>query len=122
MNIRAIKTISVAIILAFGIVAIGASCAQADDNGLVAFFKKLFKYPVKTTENVVHTTGHAVENTGGVAESAVRHTGEVATGQLEKTGELITEPVQKTGDMSYQLISETAGAPVKAAEEVQAEE
>jgi hypothetical protein len=100
----------------------GTSVWAAEENSLGAFFRKLFKYPVKTTENVANTAGHAVSNTGGVAESAVRNTGAVVTGDIGKTGDIVAEPVSRTVNTAGALVSETAGAPVKAAEDVQKEE
>lgn len=114
------KVIAVAV-LAIAVCAFSGA-ARAEDNGVVAFFKKVFKYPVKTTENVANTTGHAVANTGGVVEAAARNTGEVATGHLEKTGDIVAEPAGKTANTAGALLSETAGSPVKAAEDVQKEE
>lgn len=109
-----------------GLIVFAAACsgvaeAAEEGGGFGAFLKKLFKYPVKTSENLANTAGHAVANTGGVAEAAARNTGAVAIGRLEKTGDIVAEPTAKTVDMAGQLLSETAGSPIKAAEDVQQE-
>jgi hypothetical protein len=99
----------------------GVSAWAAEENSLGSFFRKLFKYPVKTTENVANTAGHAASNTGGVAASAVQNTGAVLSGDLAKTGDIVAEPAGRTVNTAGALVSETAGAPVKAAEDVQKE-
>jgi len=96
-----------------------AGSAHAEDNGFVSFFKKVFNYPVKTTENAAHATGNVVSNTGGVAASAVDNTGATLSGKIDRAPHIIADPVAKAVNMTGQAASEVAGAPVKAAEDVQ---
>ena len=121
MNKSQIRVFVFVGVIAFTAAASGVAEAAEEGGGFGAFLRKLFKYPVKTSENVANTAGHAVANTGGVAEAAARNTGAVATGHLEKTGDVVAEPTGKTANMAGQLVSETVGAPVKAAEDVQKE-
>ena len=116
------KKVSTLAVLSAVIAFTVAAPAFAEEGGLGGFFRKLFKYPVKTTENVANATGHVVENTGGVVAAAASNTGAVVTGDISKTPNIVTEPVEKTANMTGQALSETAGAPVKAAEDVAAEE
>ena len=107
---------SAALIVGIAIV-FASSTAHAEDNGFTSFWKRVFKYPVKTTENVANTTGHALSNTGGVAASAAHNTGATLSGDFDKAGQIVAEPVARTVNTSGALISETAGSPVKAAED-----
>ena len=94
--------------------------AFADENPVANFFKKLFKFPVKTTEDVGGATAGGVENTGGVLQATGRNIGATLTGESEKVD--VAEPLHKTGAGVEDFVSGVAGAPVKAIEEIEAEE
>ena len=96
-----------------------ASFAASDsENSVTGFFRKLFHYPVKATQETAGMTANTLQNTG---EKVIAATGEntaaVVTGDVAKTGELVTDPVVGTLQTAGQTTAETAQIPVKAAEE-----
>lgn len=110
------------VLVAISVLAFSAGTAFAEDNGFVAFWKKVFKYPVKTGENLANTVGATGSHIGGAGEALVRNTGATLSGDTSKAGQIIAEPVVKTGNAGAALVSGTAGAPVKAYEDVQSEQ
>ena len=92
--------------------------ASDSENSLTGFFRKLFHYPVKATQETAGMTANTLQNTG---EKVVAKTGEntaaVVTGDLAKTGQLVADPVVGSAQTVGQTASETVQIPVKAAEE-----
>ncbi len=101
---------------------LGSGAAYAEDNGFVAFWKKVFKYPVKTGENLANTVGATGSHIGGAGDALVRNTGATLAGDTSKAGQIVAEPAAKTVNAGGALVSGTAGAPVKAYEDVQKEQ
>ena len=95
--------------------------AEKSENSVTGFFRRLFNYPVKATQETAETVGATASNVG---EKVVAATGEntvaVVSGDLSKTGELIADPVVGTAETAGQTVSETVQIPVKAAEETPA--
>ena len=91
------------------------------ENGVTSFFRRLFNYPVKATQETADTVGTTASNVG---EKVIAATGEntaaVVTGDLSKTGELVTDPIVGTAETTGQTVAETVQIPVKAAEETPA--
>ena len=99
----------------------GTSFAASDtENSLTGFFKRLFNYPAKATQQTAGMTANALQNTG---EKVVSKTGEnteaILKGNVAKTGDLVVAPVVGTAQTTGQAVSETAQIPVKAAAEEQ---
>ena len=99
----------------------GSSAAYAEENGFVSFWRKVFHWPVKTTENVGNAVGATGSYVGGAGDAMVRNTGATLAGDTSKAGQIVAEPVVKTGQAAGALASGTAGAPIKAYEDVQKE-
>ena len=103
----------------FSLSMISVSFAASDsENSVTGFFRRLFHYPVKATQETAGMTANTLQNTG---EKVIAKTGEntaaVVTGDLAKTGQLVADPVVGTLETAGQTTSETAQIPVKAAEE-----
>ncbi len=90
-------------------------------NSVTGFFRRLFNYPVKATQETAETVGHTASNVG---EKVIAATGEntaaIVTGDLSKTGELVADPIVGTAETAGQTVAETVQIPVKAAEETPA--
>ena len=88
------------------------------ENSLTGFFKRLFNYPVKATQQTASMTANTLNNTG---EKVISKTGEntekVLKGDVAKTGDLVVQPVVGAAQTTGQAVAETAQVPVKAAEE-----
>ncbi len=102
---------------------IPASAAETKTgNGVTSFFRRLFNYPVKATQETAQDAGATLSNVG---EKVVSKTGEntaaIVSGDLGKTGNLVGDPVVGTAQTAGQTVSETVQIPVKAAEESPAE-
>ena len=105
----------------FSLSMVSVSFAASDsENSVTGFFRRLFNYPAKATQETVGMTANTLQNTG---EKVIAKTGEntaaVVTGDFEKTGQLVTDPVVGTLETAGQTTSETVQIPVKAAEEPQ---
>lgn len=92
--------------------------ASESEKSITGFFKRLFNYPVKATQETGKMTGNALSNTG---EKVISKTGEntqaIVSGDLSKTGNLVVDPVVGAAQNTGQAVSETVQIPVKAAEE-----
>jgi len=105
------------LVILLGIASLFPMSALAEgENPLAEGVKKTVQYPLKTAENLMHATGHAVENTGGVLQATGENIGETLSGEGDQVE--LGEPMEKTGAMTKQMVEETFGAPVKAAEQV----
>ena len=87
-------------------------------NSVTGFFRKLFNYPVKATQETAQTTGTTLSNVGEkVVSKTGENTAEGLRGDLSQTGNLVVDPVVGTAQTVGQTVSETVQIPVKAAEE-----
>ena len=94
------------------------SYAAENENSLTGFFRNLFHYPVKATQETAGMTANTLQNTGEkVVSKAGENTAGVLQGDLSKTGNLVTDSVQGSAETVGQTASETVQIPVKAAEE-----
>ncbi|MCG3175986.1 MAG: hypothetical protein MOGMAGMI_00924 [Candidatus Omnitrophica bacterium] len=92
--------------------------AGETEKSVTGFFRRLFNYPVKATQETAGTTQRTLENTGEkVLSTAGENTAAIAGGEVQKTGELAAEIVTGTLETTGQTVAETAQIPVKAAEE-----
>jgi hypothetical protein len=96
----------------------GVSYAAEGENSLTGFFRRLFHFPVKATQETAEMTGNTLQNTGEkVVSKAGENTAEVLQGDVAKTGELAGDLVTGTAETTGQTASETVQIPAKAAEE-----
>ena len=109
-----------ALIALFSVSLVSVSFAETSstENSLTGFFKRLFNYPVKATQQTASMTANTLNNTG---EKVVAKTGEntsaVLHGDVAKTTNIVTDNVKGTAETTGQAVSETAQIPVKSAEE-----
>lgn len=111
-----------AVVVSYGVASPGAFAAEEKSgNSVTSFFRRLFNYPVKATQETAETVGQTASNVG---EKVVAETGEntaaILTGDLSKTGEFVADPVIGTAETVGQTVAETVQIPVKAAEETPA--
>jgi hypothetical protein len=83
------------------------SAAEAKaGNSVTSFFRRLFNYPVKATQETAQDAGTTLSNVG---EKVVSKTGEntaaIVSGDLEKTGNLVADPVVGTAETVGQTVS-----------------
>ena len=97
-----------------------AAFAADGENSVTGFFRRLFKFPVKTAEQTGSMTANTVQNTGAAVANVGENTAAVVTGDLPKVGNLAGEAVQNTAETAGQTVAETAQIPSKAAEEASA--
>ena len=96
----------------------GVSSAADNENSLTGFFRNLFHYPVKATQETAGMTANTLNNTGEkVLSKAGENTAAVLQGDIAKTGNLAADAVKGTAETTGQTASETVQIPVKAAEE-----
>ena len=112
-----------ALVALFSISMVSVSFAEASntENTLTGFFKRLFNYPVKATQETANMTANTLQNTG---EKVIAKTGEntaaVVTGDVAKTANIVTDSVQGVAETTGQTVAETAQIPVAAAGEEKA--
>ena len=90
------------------------------ENGVTAFFKRLFNYPVKATQETADVVGTAASNTGEkVIAPTAENVGAIVTGDVAKTGDLIAEPIVGVAETTGQAVAETVQIPANVAQEEQ---
>ena len=98
----------------------GVSYASDSENSVTGFFRRLFNYPVKATQETAGMTANTLNNTGEKVVSKVgENTAGILQGDLAKTGNLAADAVTGTAETTGQTASETVQVPVKAADEEQ---
>ncbi len=110
------KVLVASLIGLFSLSLISTAFAAASDseNSVTGFFRRLFNYPVKATQETGEMTANTLNNTG---EKVLSNTGgAIAGGDL---GGVVAQPVVGTLETTGQTVSETVQIPVKAAEENQ---
>lgn len=113
------KKIFVGALLGISILSLsGVSFAAEGENSLTGFFRRLFHYPAKATQETAGMAANTLNNTGEkVLSAAGENTAEILQGDLGQSGALVTDTVQGTAETVGQTASETVQIPVKAAEE-----
>lgn len=107
-----------AIVVLVGLSAPAYADAGEAENSVTGFFRRLFNYPVRASEEAAGTTARAVENSGEkILSTAGENTAAIAGGEIERTGELAAEVVTGTLETTGQAVAEVAQIPAKAAEE-----
>ena len=107
------KALGIGFIGLFSLTLISTAFAASDsENSLTGFFRWLYNYPVKPTQNSGEMTANTLNNTG---EKVLSNTGKnIAKGDV---GGVVAQPVVGSLQTTGQTASETAQIPVKAAEE-----
>ena len=96
--------------------------ASNSERSVTGFFRRLFNYPVKATQETAGMTVNTLQNTGEkVVAKTAENTSEVLKGDVAQTGDLVKDNVTGVAETAGQTVSETAQVPVKAAEENTAE-
>ena len=114
------KFVPLAVVGAFVLVFAQSAFAEAGstERSVTGFFKRLFHYPVKATQETAGMTANTLQNTG---EKVMSKTGEntaaVLTGDIAKTPNIVGDAAMGTAQTTGQTVSETVQIPVKAAEE-----
>lgn len=104
--------------LSFSMVSSAFAEASNSERSVTGFFRRLFNYPVKATQETAGMTANTLQNAGEkIVEPIAKDTTAVLTGQPEKVADLVAEPTKGTLETAGQTASETAQVPVKAAEE-----
>ena len=85
--------------------------ASTSERSVTGFFRRLFNYPVKATQETAEMTGNTLQNTG---EKVLAKTGEELS---QGNPEGLVQPVVGAAETTGQTASETVQIPVKAAEE-----
>ena len=105
-------------IFSLSMVSVSFAAASDSENSVTGFFRRLFHYPVKATQETAGMTANTLQNTG---EKVVAKTGEntasVVTGDVAKTPNIVGDAVVGTAQTAGQTTAETVQVPVKAAEE-----
>ena len=92
--------------------------AESKENSLTGFFRSLFHYPVRATQETASMTANTLNNAGEkVVSKAGENTAAILQGDLAKTGNLAGDAVTGTANTAGQTVSETAQIPVKSAED-----
>ncbi len=85
--------------------------ASTSERSVTGFFRRLFNYPVKATQETAGMTANTLQNTG---EKVLAKTGEdLSQGKPEG----LVQPVVGAAETTGQTASETVQIPAKAAEE-----
>ena len=105
-------------IFSLSMVSVSFAAASDSENSVTSFFRRLFHYPVKATQETAGMTANTLQNTG---EKVIAKTGEntaaVVTGDVAKTPNIVGDAAVGTAQTVGQTAAETVQAPVKAAEE-----
>ena len=105
-------------IFSFSMVSVSFAAASDSENSVTGFFRRLFHYPVKATQETAGMTANTLQNTG---EKVIAKTGEntaaVLTGDVAKTPNIVGDAAVGTAQTVGQTTAETIQVPVKAAEE-----
>ncbi len=108
--------------LLFGIFSLSMAstsfAASDSENSVTGFFRRLFHYPVKATQETAGMTANTLQNTGEkVVAKTGENTSEVLKGDVAKTGNIVGDATVGTLQTAGQTTAETVQVPVKAAEE-----
>ncbi len=117
---RSFRKVSVlSLFVLFSLSMVSASFAASDsENSVTGFFRRLFHYPVKATQETADMTANTLQNTG---EKVIAKTGEntaaVVTGDIAKTPNIVGDAAVGATQTVGQTAAETVQVPVKAAGE-----
>ena len=92
--------------------------AQDKEPGkFVQFWRRLFRYPAKVTEESVDITTEAVKGETRAVTKTAETGADVITGDIKKTPDIVVTPVKKTAETVTEAAKGIAEMPLKAAEE-----
>ena len=81
------------------------------------FWKNLFGYPARVTEESASVVADTGKNSVNVVTKEVKRVGEITTGDVAKTKELVTEPITGTAETTVKAVEGTAKIPSEAMKE-----
>ena len=117
-SLRRFSAFFILIIFSLSMASVSFAAASDSENSVTGFFRRLFHYPVKATQETAGMTANTLQNTG---EKVVAKTGEntaaVLTGDVAKTPNIVGDAAVGAAQTVGQTASETVQVPVKAAEE-----
>ncbi|OIO39770.1 MAG: hypothetical protein AUJ72_00015 [Candidatus Omnitrophica bacterium CG1_02_46_14] len=113
------KILVLSLFVVFSLSMASASYAASDaENSVTGFFRRLFHYPVKATQETAGMTANTLQNTGGkVIAKTGENTAAVLTGDIAKTPNIVGDAAVGTTETVGQTAAETVQVPVKAAGE-----
>ena len=82
-----------------------------------SFWKNLFKYPARVTEESVDVVSDTARKSTSVVTTEVKRVGEVTSGDVAKTKELIVEPITGTVETVKDTAVDTVKVPIEAAKD-----
>ena len=117
-SLRKFSALTLFAIFSLSMVSVSFAAASESENSVTGFFRKLFHYPVKATQETASMTANTLNNTG---EKVIAKTGEntaaVLQGDIAKTPQIVGDATVGTLETAGQTTSETVQVPVKAAED-----
>ncbi|HTL71082.1 MAG TPA: hypothetical protein VL404_07310 [Candidatus Eisenbacteria bacterium] len=118
MSNRGSKSFSAVLVALFALSLASSAWAAEGENGVSAFFRKLFNYPGKAVKGTASMTANTLNNTG---EKVISKTGEntaaVLSGDLSKTPNIVGDAAVGSAQTVGQTASETVQVPVKSAQD-----
>lgn len=111
------KKISIVALLAVMAVSFSSAAFAGDgENSVTGFFRRLFKFPVKTAEKTGEVTANTLQNTGEAVSNVGENTAQVVTGDLGNAPNLAGQAVADTANTVGQTAAETVQIPGNAVE------
>ena len=105
-------------IFSLSMASVSFAASSDSENSVTGFFRRLFHYPVKATQETAGMTANTLQNTGEkVVAKTGENTAEVLKGDVSKTGNIVGDAAVGTLETAGQTTAETVQVPVKAAEE-----
>lgn len=118
MRNRVLGMVSLLLVFCFVAVSMSYAAEKGTAGGKVkSFWRRLFNYPAKVTEESVTTVAETGKKGTGVVTQEVKTVGEVTSGDIAKTKELVTAPITGTAETAVKAVESTVKIPVEAAKE-----
>jgi len=115
---RRLKLLVVLMVLVLGILAFTITAEAADsENGVVRFFRALFRFPAKTAEKSVAVVTEATKQGAAIGTGAIENVGEALTGSKEAAVGIVKDPIVGAVTTTAEAAKGSVLAPVEAAKE-----
>jgi hypothetical protein len=109
--------VATVLVLALSIMLASASYAAENESfgtKVKNFWKNLFGYPARVTEESASVVADTGKKSVNVVTNEVKKVGEVTSGDVAKTKDLVTEPITGTADTAVKAVEGTAKVPSEA--------
>jgi len=121
------RRFTVCLVVGLLVCALGVSAATAAENDSFGqkaknFWKKLWGYPARLTEESATVVSDTTKNTAQVVSTSAKDTTAVVSGELGKTKDMIANPITGTAETVGETAKGIIEAPIKAAEEEPAQQ